>query len=317
MSVLCGVSHGTDIPIFPIGPVFKLPFNPTWGISGPNGFNNNFFFTPIAQNGSICVYVKDNNTTNAHSFSASILVSADPSNTTPSDGTWTINAATGLISGAAPSGSLSGIGSSISGAAQIAIGFSGSTTLGGSPETATITIIQTQGSCSAGGNFTGSAIQTLSSVPIIQSIAEGLSQAYLATATVVNPTAAQLVLATTQIFSQNPKATYYDRALLSCSAACTLTINQTSNAGTTCNTATVVGLRTPTGLGTITVGGTTSCAVVPTVANVVATIFIAAGSTTTVDLRGLIETAGGTTGIDVTSSAFTGSASATFFWYEK
>jgi len=68
------ITRGADVPITPTGPVYIVSGSLAWGISGANGFNNNFFFTPLSQNESVCIYVKNNNPTNLHGFSVSVNV---------------------------------------------------------------------------------------------------------------------------------------------------------------------------------------------------------------------------------------------------
>src|SRR5882762_10498585 len=77
----------TDIPVTPTGPVFTVP-SLIWGQSGPNGVNNNFFFTPLSLNENVCVYIYNNNPTNTHTVNLNIIVTGNPT-AKPSDGTWT------------------------------------------------------------------------------------------------------------------------------------------------------------------------------------------------------------------------------------
>lgn len=150
--ILDGAVFAADIPIVPTGPVYAFANQPqlgtlAWGTSGPGGFNNNFFFVPtFFPNGSVCVYVYNNNPTNAHTFQVTLLVSGNPSNTTPSDGTWQLIPgaalnATSLTVNASPSAP-SFFGAPISGISKISIGFAASTSQAGSPDTASIVVVQ-------------------------------------------------------------------------------------------------------------------------------------------------------------------------------
>src|SRR5260370_12758681 len=92
LAMLClfipSIASATDIPLPTIGgPIYKLN-SLVWGNSGPQGFNNNFYFVPLAQNEYVCVYVYNQNPSNSHTFSASIAVTGDPTSTTPSANTW-------------------------------------------------------------------------------------------------------------------------------------------------------------------------------------------------------------------------------------
>jgi hypothetical protein len=140
------LSHGTDIPINPTGTTFLLQPTLAWGQAGAQGFNNNYFFVPIVANENVCVYVFNNNPTNAHTFSGVIKVNGNPNNTTPSDATWQgLGTVTSTVS-ASPSAPAI-FGNLVSGTALVSINFSGSTTQAGSPDTATIVIIQSSGPC--------------------------------------------------------------------------------------------------------------------------------------------------------------------------
>jgi hypothetical protein len=146
--------RATDNPIYPTGTNFTLS-SVAWG-NGPQAFNNNFFFTPLVNSGAACIYVYNNNPTNAHQFNATITGTANAQNRTPSDGTWQFipgNPGAGVVSGGiAPisPGIPVILTASLSGFSQISINLSGSSALGGSPDTASIVIIQTQGTCGAG-----------------------------------------------------------------------------------------------------------------------------------------------------------------------
>lgn len=313
------IAMATDVPIFPTGQVFVLR-NLVWGTSTSPGFNNNFFFTPIFVSESVCVYVKNNNTTNPHSFTASISVTPDPTNTTPSDGTWQVGASIGLNAPSAP-GQSAGIGVSISGTSQVSINLSNSATQAGSPDTANVTIIQTTGSCFSGNQFTASQPQTVSSTPAIQVISDGLSQAYEASGGAVNPVINQVIIGATP--NNNPnKSFYFDKVIISASAAATVSIFLDTSIGT-CATA------TPTN---INMTGTSPSGVVPSAgvaflntacgparwSNGAIGVQLGAGQSITIDLKGLIASRGTQNGIDVEmAAALTGNISATLFWYEK
>jgi hypothetical protein len=147
------VVKATDIPIFPTGPVYRLT-NLVWGTSTQPGFNNNYFFTPLNPSESVCVYVYNNNTTSAHSFVITISSNGNPANTTPSDPTWFVyplQANPTVAAGPSPPATF---GAQANAAALVSINLSASTTQAGSPETANITIVQTQGLCPSNNNPT-------------------------------------------------------------------------------------------------------------------------------------------------------------------
>jgi hypothetical protein len=140
-----------DVQISPTGPTFGLT-NLTWGVTGANGFNNNFFFSPLFLNESVCVYVYNNNTTNNHSFSVGVSVNGNPQNTTPSDGSWLYLGQTNSVATGVSTGVPGGMGVTVSGAPLVAINLTNSVTLAGSPDTANVYIVQTTGTCFSGVN---------------------------------------------------------------------------------------------------------------------------------------------------------------------
>lgn len=305
---------GADIPIFPTGPVYKLPSNPVWGVSGPTGFNNNFFFTPLSQNGSVCVYVKNNNTTNPHTFTASIVVTSDPNNITPSDGTWQVAASSSGILSATSPGLPGGIGVNVSGVSQVSINFSASSTQAGSPETASVTISQTQGNCFAGNQFIGSAPQTTASVTPLQAISDGLSQAFEQQFSATNPTTGVILLNINSSSGKN--SLYFNQLQVSCTATCQLVIATSTSLGTTCGGLTPVNKKIGSSVTSSSVSQN-NCAGAPTGTTFYNGLAIGAGNNVTLDLRGFIGPAGAVTGIQIQAVAFTGTVAGFMDWYEK
>jgi hypothetical protein len=314
MGIVPQGARGTDIPIFPTGPVFRLT-GLVWGTSTQPGFNNNYFFTPLAINESVCVYVQNNNPTNPHTFTASILVTSNPSNTTPSDGTWQ-NAAVGNNLNALTSPGLpGGIAALVSGASQVSINFSASSTLGGAPDTANVTITQTNGTCFAGNNMISSGIYTVAAAAPIQAVSESLSTSYGATSTVINPNGEAFHLNA----NNGVRSVYLDRAIISCSAACSVQMNTRANAGATCTPLTAVNLKVAfVGSVATTALPENACGTPPSGGAVFSTYDLAANTPLLVDLRGLLLVANTTQGFEIgTATALTGTMRVTVFWYEK
>lgn len=310
------VARGTDIPITPTGAVFKFQTTPVWGQSGPGGFNNNFFFTPINVNESVCVYVYNNNPTNAHTYIASITVTANPSNTTPSDGTWQTVAFSNILVSPISPGIPSGVGGQVSGVAQVNVGFSGSSVLGGAPDTATVSIVQTTGNCAPGNNFFNNAPLAVSAVLPLQVASEGLGQAFaVPSQTVTNPAGTVTVIHLNT--NNRTKSIFYDKLILLCSANCSMSIIGTTGLGGTCVGLTNSNLKINATLSTATVEGT--CTTDPTsTGTIIGPFTFPANTPTTIDLRGLIAPAGTPTGVAlIMSAALTGTVNASFFWYEK
>jgi hypothetical protein len=306
----------TDIQIYPTGPSFSLK-SLVWGTATQPGFNNNYFFVPATNlNGSVCIYVENNNPTNAHPFTVSISVTSDPDETTPSNGTWQTAAQTTATAGASP-GFPAGIGANISGTALVSINFSGSTTLGGAPDTADVNIVQTTGNCFSGNNSTGSAPSTVSAVPAVQAISEGLSQSFYSQFGVTNPASGQLVLYVQP--NNGQRSLYFDKIILSSSVAIQINFGEANAPGVGCGAGSAPTNQKITSAVTSTATVQTGICATSNPVPLGPTIgtFLAAGASQTVDLRGFIGLQGTNGGITVTSNAATGTISATLFWYEK
>ncbi len=309
----------TDIPVFPTGPVFQLN-NLVWGQSGPIGFNNNFFFTPLNQNESVCVFVYNNNTTSAHGFSMSIAVTGNPSSTKPSDGTWQNVASTGgsqIIAPPSP-GSGGGIGTSVSGASQISIGFTNSSTQAGSPETANITISQTQGTCPSGANLSGGNTSSVIATVPIAGFSESLGQAYMASSGVItNPASAANIIHVTTA-AETSRTLYFYKTSVVCSATCSIALAVTTTTGTTCTAVSIPAMRLTA---TVTSVATANqlCGTIPGSIQFF-NITLSAGVPYDFDDTGFIIPPNGTgaSGLEViVTTGFTGTISSVMRWYEK
>lgn len=319
LAVLAGIfglpSRATDIPLYPVGPVTTIA-NISWGGSGPGNFNNNYYFVPATSNESVCVYVYNNNTTNAHTFLGQMSISGNPSANAPSDNTWTvISNATSITAYTAP-GTPAGIAANVSGAAVVSFGFTLSSAAGGSPDTATIRIIQTAGACPGGRNFVGGTSTLPSmSVPPIQAYSDSMAASFSASSGVVTNPAILSGLIHANV-NTAPTSDYFDRAMLSCSAACIINIRPTTSLGTTCTAISAQNQRiNTTGSNTTT---NQQCTVQPSGTGLFMTLHLAAGIPVTVDLRGYIAQGSSGTGIQIEmNTALTGTASAVLFWYEK
>lgn len=306
-------AHATDIAIYPTGPVYRLT-GLVWGTSTVPGFNNNYFFTPLNLNESVCVYVRNNNPTSSHTFTASIVITSDPSNTTPSDGTWQAAASSANISAAISPGLGGGIGASVSGVSQVSINLSASTVQAGSPDTANVSIVQTSGNCFSGNQFIGSAPQTVNSVEPIQTISEGLSQSFSLNA-VGNGVPVNNINAEVNANS-GARTIYMARVNISSTVTQTLQIIQVATTGTGCGGGGAINLKFGSPVTSTSLTAST-CTVQPTFGSVIYNFNILANTNVILDLSGVILTGGTTQGIAVLTSLNTGVVNTQFFWYEK
>lgn len=309
-----------NIQIFPTGPVYKISPSLAYNTSGPGGLNNAFFFSPLNLNESVCVFLKNNNTTNSVSFNMSILATSDPTNSTPLDGTWNTLASFVSLTAAASPGQSAGTGVNVSGVSQVAVNITASTVGGGAPQTGQLILIQTQGNCPSGNNFIGSAPPSISAARPIQYVSQALAQGYSATASLSNPASgAQLIHINAQ---SGARTIYLDRIVIYASAAASVIVQGTSSVGATCTTITINNNRIQS-LPVATALVNQSCGTLPVVfstliGNATAAFPLLANTPITLDLTGYIFQAGQTGGLDVVlGGALTGTINATVFWYEQ
>jgi hypothetical protein len=116
-----------------------------WGSS----FNRAYVLVPNSPNASVCLYVVNNNPTNAHPFTVTVFQTGDSQvpnysgNTGRFNPALSINLPTTVAAASMASGFIQS-----TAAAKLALVFSGSGALGGSPDTADVFIVQTTaGTC--------------------------------------------------------------------------------------------------------------------------------------------------------------------------
>lgn len=313
------ILRGADIPINPSGPTYKIPGIQAWGVSGPAGLVNSFFFTPFYQTENVCVYVYNNNPTNAHTFTANISVTGDPNASGGStNASWQIAYFSSTLTAGAAIANPAQFSSAVSGVAQVSIGFNAGT-LAGNPDTATVVVIQTQGPCFAGIGANSSNPLPVLTYTQLQEFSEAFSQSFSFIASVVNPASGQMIsdLLSQAVANRN---LYYDRVVITSSAAATININLTSDLGTTCSGGTApknlkLGTSTVVTAQTILAG---PCAVNPTVSQATYSNIAISTVPLVIDLRGFIAPAGSNNGIDVVmAAALTGTITVTWLEAEK
>jgi len=307
------IAHAADNNIFPTGPVYQFSPQLLWG-NGPQSFNNNYFFTPLNVNENVCVFVYNNNPTNPHTFNFSITVTGNPSEKTPSDGTWQTAAARLSATVAAFPSLPIGIGAPISGASQVALILNGSGTQAGSPDTANVVIVQTQGNCFLGNNFVGTAGAQISASIPLQAVSDGLSQAYWAQSTTTNPAANATLLSVN--VNAGVRDDYFDSVIISSTVAQQININLTStNTGTGCGAGNFGGMKV--GQTTSSVSSVQTCTGAQTITLAIP-VQVGAGVPTIIDLKGFIALANSTNGLNVTvPAAVVSTISVAMKWYEK
>lgn len=162
-----------DIPISGRNPYTVIGRGLAWGTAGPGGVNNNFVFNPVSADTTVCVYVTNNNPTNLHSVSLAVQQTGDPSvsSFTTSQNPWASVQTPQVFPISVAAHTTQGFFFRSSAAARLVLQVSGSTTAGGSPDTADVFAVMPSIASSCG-------ISTLSSIQSVQGVyAEGATVA--------------------------------------------------------------------------------------------------------------------------------------------
>lgn len=295
------------------------------GISIPwsNLATRNYVLAPVGPDYGFCISIVNNNPTSSHSFSVSAFQSGDFNVTDYSHNTgrYAPLAIVGTPSPVAANATETFFVKS-NGASKVAFSFTGGTTQAGNPDTFDIYGVQTTANgCGTVNPQTGQSYTlstpnsgTSSTIPI-QAISDGLAQSYSSVSAITNPATNEPIIHVNP--NNGSKNIYYDKVIVSCTAACTLFVDNTSNLGTTCSGAIIsTNLKLGNSLGTATVQ-VGPCVANPTFVNGIYQIDIAANTPITIDLKGLISPAGTTNGIVVFLNTITGTVRANLYWYEK
>jgi hypothetical protein len=157
-----------------------------------------------------------------------------------------------------------------------------------------------------------------SSTTATQVVSDALSQAFVAQNNVVtNPINGQAALFVNA--NNGARSIYFDKAVISCSAACQINIDPITSIGITCGSQPIVNQKIAAGVSSTAIDGFT-CTTNPntTFGIAVQNFNIPANGSLVLDLRGFIAPALTTTGLMIQMGAgLTGTISASFFWYEK
>ncbi len=120
------------------------------GLAWGTGVNNNFIFTPLNPNTQVCVYVTNNNPTNSHSFTLALYQAGDPQVKTFQNlpAKWAASGSVQSFPITVNAASTVGVFFNVTAAAQLTAKFTGTSSAGGSPDTADIFAVQTTaGAC--------------------------------------------------------------------------------------------------------------------------------------------------------------------------
>lgn len=292
--------------------------------------NRTFVFSPSSPDSSFCLYIHNQNTTNAHTFTLAAFQSGDQQVQDFSNNTDHYNSLSivGTASPVAAAGAGTGTNSlyiHANAAAWVALQFTGAATAAGSPDNADIWLVQTTASsCGAVNPSTGQqySLSTpnsgTSATPPIQAVSDGLSQAYNISPTQTNPASGAILAAVND--NSSAKSLFFDKVIISASVAANVSVNGTSTVGNCAGlTATNLKLGAANNSTASVTGGAVACGTPPNPINAsLNNFFIAANSSVVIDIRGFIAPAGTTTGMDISLiTGVTGQVTATFIWYEK
>lgn len=316
LSVFPAMCRASDIAVNPVGPVFVMS-GLKWGVSGPGGFNNNFWFSPLNVSESVCVNVYNSNPTNKHIFATSIVVNANPANSTPSDGTWNTAATwTNMVAPVAP-GIASNISASVSGSAVVSINLSASSTQSGSPDTAFVVITQTPGTCFSGQNTGASPTVSTNAAEPIQVYSDTLSTGFSGAVLYASAASASELVELNN--AATAKTQYLTRMIVSTTSATPVLVNIyniTGGTGSGCASGASFNIK---GGSTVTSAATFQGACTGTATGAInAQFLVPALGTITINLAGYILPSNSPYGfMAVLPASVTGTMYATLEWYEK
>jgi len=112
------------------------------------------------------------------------------------------------------------------------------------------------------------------------------------------------------------KSLYFDSVVVTSSTATTFTLFSIINTGSGCTATGINNMKIGGGFTSVATARFATCAGNPG-STPIALINVPANGTVTIDLRGFIALAGGTTGLEITTIATAGTVDASFKWYEK
>jgi len=146
--------QAADLYIRDRGAYLTLARGVSWAGTGINSFNNTYLFTPLNPDQGICVFVRNNNPTNAHTFALAVYQTGDSSvmSYALDSGKFIQDTVQGAVS-PTPAASTTCVYVHANAAARVALVFTGGGALAGTPDTADIFLVQTNHtSCGPVGN---------------------------------------------------------------------------------------------------------------------------------------------------------------------
>lgn len=157
---LAPLAHSqVDVFISGRNPYTVIGRSVAWG-SGAGAVNNNFVFSPVTTDSSICVYVRNNNPTNAHSFTLAVQQTGDPQvfRFTGNGGAWGATQSANTFPASVAANSTIGFYFRSNAAAMLALQFTGSVVQAGTPDTADIFAVQPSSQSNCGVTFSNTPV---------------------------------------------------------------------------------------------------------------------------------------------------------------
>lgn len=284
-----------------------------------------YLMAPLGPDYGFCVSIINNNTTSAHSFSVAAFQTGDNNvaDYSHNTGRYATLAIVGNPSPIAANTTQTFFVRS-NGAAKLAFQFTGASTQAGSPDTVDIFAVQTTAAgCGTVNPQTGQSYTLAtpntgtSASPPLMAVADGLSQGFSSFETVTNPVATQMIMHVAGL--STTKNIYFQRMVISSTAAGEFLIGETSNAGSSCSAGTQAPVNTKGGNLTAAVATETKGTCVSNPATVQSMrVLLGANQPFTFDLTGFISPTGTNSGIDIiTPAGITGTIDVFILWYEK
>jgi hypothetical protein len=291
-----------------------------------NSINTAYVLSPLGPDYGFCMSIVNDNPTSSHTLTVNAFQTGDA-------GVLDYSHNTGRYASLSIVGNPSPIPASTTntffvrsnGAAKIAFVFSGSTTQAGSPDTVDIYAVQTTAAgCGTVNPQTGQSYSLAtpntgtSAASPMSAISDGISQAYYAVSSQINPGANSVVL---HINANNGIRTiYYYKVIVECSAACTIQLKNTNGFGSGCSspgTSNPVVMKLQSTNTSTSLSNQSPCTTVPASQNFMQSD-LAANTPIDFDVTGFIAPAGTGNGLEVFMiTALTGTVNTTIRWYEK
>jgi len=315
--LLCGLaivpaaSGQVDVRVNQIGPYIDLARNVTWA-NGPGGIGNNYILTPTTPDQGVCLYINNGSaTTESASIVFAITGDQAVNSYAGNTGAWSVASQT-ISDVRILANSVVATYVKLTGTARLTIAINSSGSGAVSPASAFV-VLTNSGGCGFAANpavlplrmFAGTSFQ--------------LTQSYVASACVTNPTAGNVIVSLQSTASGIP-AFYLDRVRISSTAAGRVDFVKLSSLGATPTAVTIFNPSMGAGVGAALLAKTEPFGTDPTVSTTVYANNVGANAPIELDVAGFyqrnITGALGLVAVE-TPANITGTICATIQWSEN